>query len=104
MQWTRLVIQNEDLSAVDYFNNCDTSNTTIYVCNSRKNHLQVKLFGFDFNVATAFMVLVAGAMMVSWMADMTTKYGVGGAGVMIMPGIFISMPMMVMHGPVRAAS
>lgn len=51
----------------------------------------VKLWGFDFNVATAFMVLVAGAMMVSWMADMTTKYGVGGAGVMIMPGIFISM-------------
>ena len=41
------------------------------------------------------MILVAGAMIVAWMSDMTAKFGVGGAGVLIMPGIITNLPLMV---------
>lgn len=58
-----------------------------------------KIFGFDFNLVVSFMILVAGAMIVAWMSDMTAKFGVGGAGVLIMPGIITNLPLMVFRGP-----
>lgn len=71
----------------------------IFVIHDKITLTGFKVLGFDFNLIVSFVVLVAGAMMVAWMADMTTQYGVGGAGVIIMPGIITSMPMMVMRGP-----
>lgn len=58
-----------------------------------------KIFGFDFNLVVSFMILVAGAMIVARMSDMTAKFGVGGAGVLIMPGIITNLPLMVFRGP-----
>lgn len=36
---------------------------------------------------SAVLVLISGAMMVTWLANMNTAYGLGGLGIMIVPGI-----------------
>lgn len=71
----------------------------IFASRSQISPSEFKIMGFDFNVVVSFVVLLAGAMVVAWMSDMTAKYGIGGAGVLIMPGIITSLPAMVLHGP-----
>lgn len=71
----------------------------IFVVHKQISLSGIKILGIDFNVVVSFVTLVAGAMLVAWMSDMTTKFGVGGVGVLIMPGIIINLPMMVFRGP-----
>ena len=46
--------------------------------------------GSTFVQVSAVVVLVAGTMLVTWLADMNTAYGIGGLGIMIIPGIITS--------------
>lgn len=50
---------------------------------------------------SAVLVLVAGAMLVSWLGNMNTAYGLGGLGIMIVPGI-ISMTIQSFTGNGRS--
>lgn len=66
-----------------------------------RNHIErsgLVFLGMDYNLIVAFIVLVAGAMIVSWMSDMTVKFGVGGTGVLIIPGIASNMPRLFLRG------
>lgn len=66
-----------------------------------KDHIElsgIKIFGIDYNLIVPFFVLVAGAMLVSWMTDMTVKNGIGGAGMLIIPGLMSNMPYALLRG------
>lgn len=45
---------------------------------------------FNWHLIGAVIVLVAGAMLVMWMANLNNVYGFGGLGIMIVPGIVAS--------------
>ncbi|AXR42749.1 preprotein translocase subunit SecY [Pediococcus pentosaceus] len=70
----------------------------VYAIHSHIKFSGIKVCGVDYNLLVSFFVLVAGAMIVSWMSDMTTKFGIGGSGVLILPGIVDSMPRVLLYG------
>ncbi|TLQ04827.1 preprotein translocase subunit SecY [Pediococcus stilesii] len=66
-----------------------------------KDHIKmsgIMFLGVDYNLIVPFFVLVAGAMLVSWMTDMMVKNGIGGAGTLIIPGIMSNMPYSLLRG------
>ncbi|ABJ67174.1 preprotein translocase subunit SecY [Pediococcus pentosaceus] len=70
----------------------------IYTIREHINFSGIKVWGIDYNLIVAFFVLVAGAMIVAWMSDMITKYGIGGSGVLILPGMIDSIPRVLLYG------
>lgn len=77
---------------------CLQSFQLVYIVRQHITRSPYQIFGFDLNTVNAFVILVTGAMLVSWMADMTVDRGVGGAGIMIFPGIFAAMPRALVDG------
>ncbi|USS91371.1 accessory Sec system protein translocase subunit SecY2 [Fructilactobacillus carniphilus] len=44
------------------------------------------------------MILVAGAMLIVWMADLNAKFGIGGTSIFIIPGLIKSLPNVLNSG------
>lgn len=56
------------------------------------------VFGIDINILGAVIVLVAGAMWISWLADVNSEHGVGGLGILIIPSLISSTPQLLGQG------
>lgn len=56
--------------------------------------------GIEMNVAVAvaMLILVGGAMMVTWLADMNAALGVGSTVALILPGMLLRTPYTLQHG------
>ncbi len=48
--------------------------------------------GINLNVAIAWIVLVGGAMFMTWLGDLNAVHGIGGTIALIIPGIIASIP------------
>lgn len=44
------------------------------------------------NQLSGMLVLIAGAMLITWLADLNVQHGLGGTMVMIIPGIIFNLP------------
>ena len=54
--------------------------------------------GMNTNIIMLFMSLLTGAMIVSWLSDMTVVKGMGGSGILIFPGLVNSIPRLLGRG------
>jgi preprotein translocase subunit SecY len=74
------------------------SSQMVYLLRHQIEPMGVRVLGIEMSLIVPFMVLVAGAMLVAWMSDMTVKDGVGGSGVLIIPGIVTNIPQLLLKG------
>lgn len=56
------------------------------------------ILGVNVNLIYVFLVLVTGAMIVSWLSDTIVDRGLGGSGILIFPGLINSLPRLLMRG------
>ncbi|KRN18836.1 secY protein [Pediococcus claussenii] len=77
---------------------CLQSFQLVYLVRQHITKSSYQIFGFDANAVSALVILVTGSMLVAWMADMTVDRGMGGAGILIFPGIFEAMPRSLING------
>ncbi|ERL64523.1 hypothetical protein L248_0818 [Schleiferilactobacillus shenzhenensis LY-73] len=52
----------------------------------------------DLAVPIAFVLLLAGGMFTTWLADENTQHGIGGTVVLILPSLIASMPLLLQNG------
>lgn len=57
-----------------------------------------KIFGTQAAFVLIILMLVGGAMLVAWMADVNANLGIGGLGMMIVPSLATSLPSMLTTG------
>lgn len=62
--------------------------------------MPISLFEYTYDLSPLFtgLVLVAGAIMVAWLADVNNDKGIGSTVIMIVPGLVINMPSTLSRG------